>query len=210
MPKAIKVLCGELDADPALIREAVITINTIRMHGALQTALAVGEYVIGTFFDGDIETFRRRHEDHVSFRQLAQHEELEMSATSLWTAVQMVSHREVLGAAVTEQLSLRHHQVLIGVQDEQLRRTLAGRVLEEGLSRDDLQELARKTKPGARSGRKSLPAWFKQARRGAVALRRLGEMEIEGEVSEARMEELSGLLGEAQKALDELKLLVEG
>ena len=209
MPKIMKLLPGELDVDEALVATAVVEIRRIHRTGVLHTALAVGEYVVRTFFDGDLELFRAREAGHVSYARLAEDPELGMKAAGLWTAVNLLGQREVLGKALTEQLSLSHHRVLLSVKDEERKRELAELVLEEGLDREALTELTRKQRRGARPGVKALPLWFKTARKGAKELRKLGQLEGRDAVSPSRWEELRALVAEADEAWAELKAMLE-
>lgn len=208
MAKPMKLLPGEMDVDEALVERAVAEIHRVRRVGALHTALAIGEYVVATFFDSDLQLFRVREGDHVSYRRLAAHPDLGMPPSALWTAVNLVSQRDVLGVALTETLSLSHHRVLLSVKDEERKLELAELAAREGFDRDQLAELARERRRGARAGRKPLPRWFKVARRGAVAVGKIGGLVEEaeaGHVSGQRMEELRALVEEADGAWAELK-----
>jgi hypothetical protein len=132
-----------------------------------------------------------------------------MTASGLWTAVHMVTQRQALGVALTERLSLNHHRVLLSVKDEDRKRELAERVLEEGLDRDALMELARTRRRGARPGAKALPIWFKTARKGSRTIRTLAQLQGRDAVSAARMDELRALVAEADAAWTELKAELE-
>ena len=83
----VVVLPGELCEDVELVDRAVDEVNRLVNQGVLQTALAVGRYVVDHFFGGDYELFRRREAGHVSSRALAARERLTVTAADLWTAV---------------------------------------------------------------------------------------------------------------------------
>lgn len=221
MDTLVTVLPGELRVDAGLVDSAVLDLNLLRQHGALQTALAIGDYVIRRFFEGSIELFHAREAGHCSYRALAQDEDLDVSAAELWTAVNLVQQRELLGAKLTEALSLSHHRVLIGVRDVERKRALAELAVTDGLGRDALERVAHEGRHGRTGGRPRLPQWFKDARRTAKALRRMqpvgaGGLDgpgVDGEaagaeggvVAEAKLEELREMVREADVAWQELK-----
>ncbi len=83
MAKPMKLLPGEMTVDEGLVERAVAEIHRARRVGALHAALAIGAYVVATFFDSDLELFRVREGDHLSHRRLAAHPELGMPPSAL-------------------------------------------------------------------------------------------------------------------------------
>lgn len=69
------------------VEKALAQIRHIARVSSLQLALDVGEVVFETIFDGDAAMLRSRGPKHTSFRRLALHPELPMSASNLWRAV---------------------------------------------------------------------------------------------------------------------------
>ena len=66
---------------------ALADIRHLARVASLQLALDVGEIVFHRIFDGDADLVRRRGPKEASFRRLALHPELPMSAANLWRAV---------------------------------------------------------------------------------------------------------------------------
>lgn len=71
------------DRVDALVRR----IRVFAGSAALELAHRIGRAIIDEFYDGDLEQWRRRGTRDVSYRQLARHPNLPMSATSLYRSV---------------------------------------------------------------------------------------------------------------------------
>ena len=80
-------LAGEDQLDETLLDKAVAEINRIYVSKGLETARAIGNYVVGAFFGGDLESFRQREKKHVTFRALANREELHVAYNTIWYSV---------------------------------------------------------------------------------------------------------------------------
>lgn len=170
------LLPGEEQADEELIARAVEDLNRIHRESALQLALQMGEYLLATFFAGDLSRFHQRSGSHVSFRRLAASNDLQFSPSFLYTSVAIVEQLEQLPPTLAEQLPLSHHRLLLPVKDPSLKSKLALRAVRSGLSKRELaQEVkAARRRPGlARPGRPVLPETVKrlnQMRRSVNAL----------------------------------------
>lgn len=177
------VLPGEGVVEDELVRTAVAHINGIKRAAGLEAALAIGEYLLGTFFGGDLEAFHERQGAHLSYRALQRQADLEVSASSLWYSVALIEHLQLLPGEMKERLSLSHHRLLVGVKDVEQRRALAQRAAEEGLSRRALEREVQRlhvARGERRTGRPRLPAVVKAARRIDKAIELAGEELVDG------------------------------
>ncbi len=149
--------------------EAVETINHIVARKGLETALEVGQYLLDSFFGGDAEAFRQGADAHVSYRALAERDDLAVSYSWLSRAVGVVEQVKLLPEDVAYRLSLTHHYKLLAVRDEGVKRKLATEAAEQGLTRRDLERRIRQEKEAVRGktnvGRPTLPAVMKAARK---------------------------------------------
>ena len=160
-------LPGEIEADEALIAATIAEINTAWTTGQVTSASQVGELVVNAFFGGDAANARLRGKRHVSFKALAEHESLKMSATTLWYCVKMFEQLPLLGEAVASQLTMAHHKLLLHVADIDLRRRLASEAAAAGQTVPQLTTAIGNTRTApadgdaARAGRPALPAAVK-------------------------------------------------
>ncbi len=157
-------LRGEAVVDEALVDEAVQHINRVYTGRALELAREVGGYVLATFFGGDPATFRERGSDHASFKELSEREDLQFSKVWLWRAVSVYEQLAVLPEDVAEALPYTHHTVLLPVKDEEKKVELAEAAVEEGWTKDQLQEEVSKVRDQekvSKGGRKALLPFVK-------------------------------------------------
>ncbi len=142
---ASKLLPGEAAPDDALIDLAVAELNQIHRMKGLEAALAIGEYLAQTFFDGDPELFATHERGHASFRALSQREELNLSASSLWTSVAVLQQVRSLPPQLGARLSISHHRRLLVVKDPASKARLARSTVDEQLSVKERADLFRLT-----------------------------------------------------------------
>jgi len=138
--------------DYELVDRAVEDLNSIYTSRALETACAIGRYVVEHFFHGAAVGFRRYGDKHASFRALGRHPGLRFAASYLWTAVAVLDQLTEMPDDIGRRLPLSHHRLLLPVKDRPLRLTLARRALDDGLSK---RQLAREVQR-ARGGRDTL------------------------------------------------------
>ena len=131
-----------------LVATAVREINRIYVTKTLETYLAIGRYVLETFFEGDFEVFRSRRRSDENFKALAQREDLMVSATTLWRSVAVLQQSRGLPGEVARGLSISHHLELLKVKDEERKAGLARAAVEEGMSRGELAEEIRGERGG--------------------------------------------------------------
>lgn len=157
-------LPGEVETDAALVDRAVEQINRYYAAQGLQTARAIGEYVLNRFFDGKAENFHRRDRKHVSFRALCHRKDLHVSYSWLYNAVAVVEQWDLLPADVRDEIPFTHQKLLLPVTDPETKERLAREVVKDGLAKRALEERIRKLRPkevGVKRGRPKLPPFVK-------------------------------------------------
>ena len=113
----LPTLPGEAAVDAPLVDQVVAALNQIYRAKGMETARAVGELLLGTFFEGDPAYFHERGKDHASFRQLAERDDLHFSHAFLWSACAVVEQLRQLPKDVAGVLPLSHHKLLLTVKD---------------------------------------------------------------------------------------------
>lgn len=165
----IESLPGEAQVDPALLDVAVETLNRIYVAKGLETAREMGEYVLGTFFGGDLEAFHSRGKKHASMRALAAREDLHPSHTVIWRSVAVIEQLRLLPENVASALPYTHHTLLLPVRDEKAKVKLAQRAVEKGLTKRALAAEVKKVREKeigeSKAGRPPLPAFIKTVNR---------------------------------------------
>ncbi|TVQ96392.1 MAG: hypothetical protein EA398_15995 [Deltaproteobacteria bacterium] len=182
-------LRGEAEVDEDLLRDAVSDINAIYAAKGLEMARALGNYVVETFFGGDLDRFHDRGRGHATFRALAGREDLQVAYTTIWYAVAVLDQLRQLPEDIAGALPLSHHKLLLPVRDAALKVELAERAVAERLSSRALAEVIRDARPrtsGPRVGRPPLPAFVK----GLTRLRRAVEVATAEPVDEAALQAL--------------------
>lgn len=112
-----------LTSDP--VESALARIRHVARASSLQLALDVGEIVFTTIFGGDAAAFRARGPKHTSFRRLALHPELPMSASNLWRAVAIYELSLRFPALVSAQhLGVCHVRAVLGLPAAEQERLL--------------------------------------------------------------------------------------
>ena len=157
-PSPTLILPGERTLESQIVDTAVSDLNQIYTLKGLETACAVGEYILARFFGGDITQFRHKGDEHISFRTLAERDDLQFSRSFLWYSVAVVEQLNQMPKEVADALSLSHHRLLLPVRDPALKLELAQRAVREKLCKRELErEIAcsrRSDTHGARRGRK--------------------------------------------------------
>lgn len=211
-PATKSTLPGEKNEDKKLVDEVTEHVNQLYVVKGLETAREIGEYLLRRFFDGDPSKFHERGRKHVSFRKLAEREDLQPSYSFLWNACAVVEQLRLLPVDLREALPFSHHKLLLPVKDEATKVKLAQRAVEKGLSKRALEaeiHKARKretSKP--RSGRRPLPVFVKALTRLAGVVK----MATSDEVTPSAFavyspEKAHSLLGELDKQIISLQAL---
>jgi hypothetical protein len=116
--RAELVLAGTSDRVDRVVAE----LNTICRTATLDFALAVGRSVIEGCYRGDLQAWRLRGVKSASFRKLARHPNLPMSAASLYRCVAIFELSQRLGSTQWAHVSTSHVRVVLPLcPAEQLR-----------------------------------------------------------------------------------------
>jgi hypothetical protein len=123
-------LPGARVVDDALVRRVVDGVNAIELAHGLDRVRALGRVVVDALFGGDVARFRTEAKAHRSFRALARHDDLLVSASALWYAIAIYEQLHLLPADLCARLSVTHHRRLLGLRDLTARTHLARRAVE--------------------------------------------------------------------------------
>lgn len=127
-------LPGEAAINEELLVAATSEINRLHVEGSVETTRRIGSYILDTFFDGDIERFRRRQKRHATYLALCSCEQLQLTVSAMWYAVNLVKQLEELQHEIGTGLPLSHHRLLSHVHDSDMKRELAEAAVHEQLS----------------------------------------------------------------------------
>ncbi len=198
------VRSARLDDDP--VSTAVREINRIYATKTLETYIAIGKYVLDTFFEGDFTLFRSRGRSDPNMKALAARDDLMVSATTLWRSVAVLEQSRQLPGEVARELSISHHLELLRVKDEEDKENLARSAVEEGMSRGRLAEEVREVLGDDEPGEPERPEPEERAPRAMKALAHVGRA-VEHLAAVADEGGLEGIAEEEQrealKKLDE-------
>ncbi len=158
-------LPGGASVDDKLLQQAVDEINDIYVRKGLEMYLDMGNFILGAFFGGDTAKFLDGAKDHMSFRELANREDLIPSYSHLYNAVAVVGQLPQIPEDLRERLSVSHHKALLPMKDEKAKERLAKKAVDKGLSvpalRAEVQKALSKLKGKSRAGRPPLPGFVK-------------------------------------------------
>lgn len=196
-------LPGAAELDQSLVDQAVADLNRLHAAKGLETARAMGEYVVARFFGGEIDAFETQGRSHVSFGALAAREDLQVSKSALWYAVRLLPQLRQLPEDLVVALPLSHHRLLLHVEDPAAKARLAERTVADGLSKRDLareiESLKRRYPDAPARGRPPTPGFVKALGR----LKKVTEAVGATEVDEAAL--LTYGLDRTRKVLDEVE-----
>ena len=160
-------LPGATKVDDKLVDSAVEEINRLHSAKGLELARAMGEYLVKTFFGGDLDNFGVE-KSHASWRALANREDLQVSHSTLWFSVAILAQLRQLPEDVGTALSVSHHRLLVPVRDPKAKERVARKAVEQGLTVSQFEaEVAkvRKTEKRSKGGRPAIPPHLKALRR---------------------------------------------
>lgn len=155
-------------AESSELRAVVAEVNRLQRLGNLRTARAIGDYLIRVFFENDASRIHDRRRHPLSFRALAKHPELEVSASYLFIAVAVSEQAGLLPKDVVEVLPFRSQRHLLAVKDPVAKAELAREAVMAGWSsramQDRVEERLRKVPAHRRSGRPRIPDFVRALR----------------------------------------------
>lgn len=200
---------GALTSDP--VEQALARIRHVTRSMSLQVALEIGEIVFELIFGGDARLMRERGPKEISFRRLALHPDLPVSASTLWRSVGIYElSRRMPQLARSEHLGASHVRAVLGLpqreQEQLLRRAETERW---ELSRLESHAATRRRGRGGRPPKLEILKALDTLRRVAAipvstfgdraAVKRMTSEDID--VALATLNELDARLRELQKVL---------
>lgn len=221
----LEMLPGGTSVDDDILDRAVADLNAIYVTKGLETAVAIGEYVLDAFFDGDLTRARNTRKKHVSFRALGNRVDLLVSYSFISNALGVIEQIELLPGDVVRALTLTHHKLLLPVRDLGTKVKLARMAAAQELPTRDFERAVRKvraeeTEKGPRVGRPPLPTIVKGLRRLSKAVD-LTIAEVQGDDPlagcppdetrrllgdlDARMKDLGDFLARVRASIDEVE-----
>jgi len=200
----------ELELDDERVGEEIdIVISHIRRltrTASLEYALRVGAVIIHHFYDGDTNAWRSRGPKTTSFRRLAEHPELPMSAGALYRCVALFELCDRWNAPSRwEQLTASHFRLVLGLPPAQQQKLLSkansGRWTVKALHEQVLRERG----DGQRSagGRKPEPPIKKCLKAVRKCLTEYGDAIAQSEAISSRD------IQESIRLLEETRLVIE-
>ena len=193
------------------IDEVVHQLNGICRSSSLEFALRVGSVIIHHFYNGDTDTWRSRGPKVNSFRRLAEHPDLALSAGALYRCVAIFEMCDRLRAASRwRRLGASHLRVVIGLPPDK-QESLLNSANEERWSVQMLQAKTQGLRTSrTRGGRRAQSALGKHLRMldrclqdWDVALDSVGSHELD------ELERTVHLLEKMKTCVDELAEAVE-
>ena len=156
-------LVGQDEEDEDLIDEVVIKAKELYVHKVLDFHRELGQLLLDSFYGGSIAAFKARGRSHASCRRVAEllHDEVGLSASSVWYSIALIEQFELLDEEVASALPMSHHRLLLTVKDEAKRRRLAQQANEKGWSKRELERRVRRKRKSDGRGRPPLPRFQK-------------------------------------------------
>lgn len=165
------------------IEEAVAWINEKIRSNVHGTYLEIGNYVFEQFFGGDLDQVKSFNPyKESSFRKLSERNDLLLSKSSLYRAVQVAIQEKFLLPTVSElkQLTFNHQVALLPLKSNRIKEELVRRAVEDSLSSIELEKLvkeAREGEPRSAAGRPMLPGFLKSIRKAYNVFGKDGALE---------------------------------
>jgi hypothetical protein len=114
------------------LEAAVDEVNRIWLAKGLEAARAVGVYLLGVFYGGDLQAWREGQAEAPGVRALMDHPRLRMDKGQVWSSLRLVEQLDELGHDLGGRLTITAHQALFRIGDTRTKRTLAKRAADEG------------------------------------------------------------------------------
>lgn len=206
--RSAPVPVGSVVSEDAIER-TLAAIRHLARDASLRFALDLGEIVTARIF-GSVEQARLRGERDTSFRRLAAHPDLPMSASTLWRAVQVFALSQRLPEVTrAPQLSVTHLYLVTGLPDES-QEVLLKAAIQRRMTPGELRlAILRHREPRGRGGRPRLPAALKAARALRSAVEGTRSLGGGAELSAGQRAETEAILRELRSACDRLEAALE-
>jgi hypothetical protein len=150
--------------DIALLDGAVLWLNRAIQASGIQLAIRVSDYVLDTFFAGDMTSLSSKDPlKTASFRALCEREDLQMGASTLHRLVRIGQQARHLPADISERLSLGHHRALLSVDNAAHKQHMAREAVRHAWTAEKLAATlaAEHPQPPNRPGRPKKPELLK-------------------------------------------------
>lgn len=192
-------LPGGVAMDEGMLDQAVQDLNNIYSVKGLETAKSIGDYVVDSFFGGDLAQARKSGKKHVSYRALAKREDLLVSYSFISNSVALLEQLKQLPEDVSSSLTWTHHKLLLPVKNEKTKLKLAKRAVNKGLTKralgDEVRAAREMEKGSDGRGRPTLPTYVKGLKDFAKAVDKVTSDELVDEVfTKTPMSETDGYL----------------
>ena len=166
MPSQIELMSSH--SDPGIER-VVQELNALGRAATFDFALSVGSLIIKGLYGGDIGTWRHRGKKHNSFRRLAEHPNIPMSADSLYRCVAIYELCERLGAKEWKHICTSHCRLVLPLPMHEQERLLKAAESERWPVRQLRQQIAALPEKDRfaerrRGGRKPRSIFYRTAR----------------------------------------------
>lgn len=130
----------------------VAEVNRRWLEKGLEAAMAVGEYLLETLFEGSVAVYQRQSREHPVLAAVLRSKALRLSAAQVRSSLALMEQLEVL-PRLGRQLPLSHHKLLFRVLDRRQKQALAQQAVTERLTSRQLGEVVRATVGTAHRGR---------------------------------------------------------
>jgi hypothetical protein len=168
--------------------------------------IQIGYFLLNTFFGGSIEEALSKNPHKTqSFRRLCRRTDLVISASHLTNAVKLVVQEKTLaGDRAFAALPVSHKIALLPVENLELKRMLAEKTLDEGLS---VRALSKEIKDAKKRG---LPqqAWSRRFRRALDTVKREIDSPEAQDLRELGFREAQALKLSVEEARERLELVL--
>jgi hypothetical protein len=128
----------------AKVERVVRQLNALCKTATFDFAMSVGKLIINTFYSGDLAAWRNRGIKNVSFRRLAKHPDLPMSATALYRSTAIFEVCQRVGASEWKHVSTSHVRLVLplpGAQQVRLLRRAEAEVWPVQRLREEIEML---------------------------------------------------------------------
>ena len=142
------------------ISSAVHEINRLARQAPLDLALGIGKIVVDRFYGGRLTAWRSRGPKDASIRELAEHPELEISASGLYRSMAVYELADRIGVSVLKQVGATRSYSVLGLPEEKQTKLLTA-AASENWSTEKLEKEARKARKRRKGGRRPLPLFVK-------------------------------------------------
>ena len=148
---------GEAEVDEAYVAGVADKATALYRGTAAETAVALGELFLHSFYGASVAVYRRVGAEHASMKALARHPELGIPRALVWGSIKYLDQRAEIPVEVSEALSYSHHAELFRVPELALKVRLARSAVRSDLNVRDLRALVARAVGPDEAGRGRRP-----------------------------------------------------